>query len=151
MIIAQTCSNSTAKPGQESRHNLTYWRYEDYIGIGPGAHGRRLCSATERHKKPENFLSAVERNGNGLKIEQALSPETRAMEALMMGLRLAEGVNLEALKAKTGLVVTEMVDGAEVQKLACLGLVEQHEDRLTVSPKGMPLLDALLPKIIADI
>ena len=140
-----------AKSGQESRHNLTYWRYEDYIGIGPGAHGRRLCSATERHKKPENFLSAVERNGNGLKIEQALSPETRAMEALMMGLRLAEGVNLEALKAKTGLVVTEMVDGAEVQKLACLGLVEQHEDRLTVSPKGMPLLDALLPKIIADI
>ena len=140
-----------ARPGQESRHNLTYWRYEDYIGIGPGAHGRRLDSATERHKKPENFLSAVERNGNGLKIEQALSPQTRAMEALMMGLRLAEGVNLRALESKTRLAVTEMVDDAEVEKLAGLGFVEQREDRLTILPKGMPLLDALLPKIISDL
>lgn len=140
-----------ARPGQESRHNLTYWRYEDYIGIGPGAHGRRLDSATERHKKPENFLSAVERNGNGLKIEQVLSPQTRAMEALMMGLRLAEGVNLRALESKTRLAVTEMVDDAEVEKLAGLGFVEQREDRLTILPKGMPLLDALLPKIISDL
>ncbi|WP_417614979.1 radical SAM family heme chaperone HemW [Parasphingorhabdus sp.] len=140
-----------ARPGQESRHNLTYWRYQDYIGIGPGAHGRRLESATERHKKPENFLSAVERNGNGLKIEQALSPQTRAMEALMMGLRLAEGVDLEALEAKTGLAVAEMVDDAEVEKLAGLGFVERRDDRLTILPKGIPLLDALLPKIISDV
>ena len=84
----------TPKPGQESRHNLTYWRYQDYAGIGPGAHGRRLGMATERHKKPENFLSAVERNQHGLKSEQTLSAETRAAEALMMGLRLAEGVDL---------------------------------------------------------
>ncbi|WP_417613560.1 radical SAM family heme chaperone HemW [Parasphingorhabdus sp.] len=140
-----------AKPGQESRHNLTYWRYEDYIGIGPGAHGRRLNRATERHKKPENFLSAVERNGNGLKVEQALSPETRAMEALMMGLRLAEGVDLEALEAKTGLDRAAMVDGDDVRKLADLGFVEQRDSQLIVRPKGMPLLDALLPKIIADV
>ncbi len=138
-----------ARPGQESRHNLTYWRYQDYIGIGPGAHGRRLNSATERHRKPENFLSAVARNGNGLKVEQGLSPETRAMEALMMGLRLAEGVDLADLEAKTGLATAEMVDGAEVAKLAGLGFVEQYGDRLTILPKGMPLLDALLPKIIA--
>tara|TARA_R110001606_G_scaffold46100_1_gene118792 strand:+ start:1639 stop:2835 length:1197 start_codon:yes stop_codon:yes gene_type:complete len=140
-----------AKPGQESRHNLTYWRYEDYIGIGPGAHGRRLDSATERHKKPENFLSAVERSGNGMKVEQALSPQTRAMEALMMGLRLAEGVNLVDLEAKTGLAAAQMVDGGEVGKLAALGFIEQCEGRLTVLPKGMPLLDAILPKIIADV
>jgi len=138
-----------AKPGQESRHNLTYWRYQDYVGIGPGAHGRRLDSATERHKKPENFLSAVERNGNGLKVEQALTPETRAMEALMMGLRLAEGVDLVNLEAKTGLAVAAMVDGAEMEKLCELGFVEQRADHLTILPKGMPLLDALLPKIIA--
>ncbi|MEH6662403.1 MAG: radical SAM family heme chaperone HemW [Parasphingorhabdus sp.] len=140
-----------AKPGQESRHNLTYWRYEDYVGIGPGAHGRRLDSATERHKKPENFLSAVERNGNGLKVEQALSPETRAMEALMMGLRLAEGVDLEALAEKTGLVATQLVDQKAVDHLAGLGLLDAAQGRLTISPRGMPLLDALLPKIIADI
>ena len=138
-----------AKPGQESRHNLTYWRYQDYVGIGPGAHGRRLEQATERHKKPENFLSAVERNGNGLKVEQALTPETRAMEALMMGLRLAEGVDLTDLEAKTGLAVAAMVNGAEVETLAGLEFVEQQGDWLTILPKGMPLLDALLPKIIA--
>lgn len=139
-----------ARPGQESRHNLSYWRYDDYIGIGPGAHGRRLNSATERHKKPENFLSAVDRNGNGLKIEQALSPQERAMEALMMGLRLAEGVDLVTLEGKTGLEVNEMVDLQEAEKLFEIGLVESNADRLTVTPKGMPLLDAILPKIIAD-
>ena len=140
-----------ARPGQESRHNLTYWRYEDYIGVGPGAHGRRLEQATERHKKPENFLSAVARNANGLKVEQPLSQQTRAMEALMMGLRLAEGVDLEALEAKTGLAAAEMIDGGEVEKLADMGFVEQRDRRLMVQPKGMPLLDALLPKIIADV
>ena len=139
-----------ARSGQKSRHNLTYWRYEDYVGIGPGAHGRRLDSATERHRKPENFLSAVERNGNGLKVEQLLSPETRAMEALMMGLRLAEGVDLEELEAKTGPAAAAMVDGDEVAKLAALGFVDQQKGRLTVLPTGMPLLDALLPKIISD-
>jgi putative oxygen-independent coproporphyrinogen III oxidase len=140
-----------ARPGQESRHNLTYWRYEDYVGIGPGAHGRRVDSATERHKKPENFLSAVERNSNGLKVEQALSPETRAMEALMMGLRLAEGVDLEGLEAKTGLAVAEVLDADQVTALAAMGFVDQRDARLVVQPKGMPLLDALLPRIISDV
>ncbi|QTD55611.1 radical SAM family heme chaperone HemW [Parasphingorhabdus cellanae] len=140
-----------ARISQESRHNLTYWRYGDYIGIGPGAHGRRLNTATERHKKPENFLSAVERNGNGLKVEQALSPDVQAAEALMMGLRLGEGVDLATLAEKTGLAMAGMVDEAEVQKLCGLGLVERDGDHLTVKPKGMPLLDAMLPKIIADV
>lgn len=140
-----------ARPSQESRHNLTYWRYEDYVGIGPGAHGRRLDSATERHKKPENFLSAVERNGNGLKVEQALSPQVRAMEALMMGLRLAEGVNLTALESKTGLAVSAMIDLQEVQKLTEIQLIKSIDDRLTITSKGMPLLDAILPKVIADV
>lgn len=140
-----------ARIGQESRHNLTYWRYGDYIGIGPGAHGRRLSTATERHKKPENFLSAVERNGNGLKMEQALSPDVQAAEALMMGLRLGEGVDLEALAEKTGLAIAAMADEAEVQKLCGLSLMDREGDHLTVKPKGMPLLDAILPKLIADV
>ncbi|MEO9635853.1 MAG: radical SAM family heme chaperone HemW [Parasphingorhabdus sp.] len=140
-----------ARPGQESRHNLTYWRYEDYVGVGPGAHGRRLNSATERHKKPENFLSAVERNGNGLKVEQALSPETRAMEALMMGLRLAEGVGLDALAAKTDLNVADMIDRQALDHLNDLGMLDMTAGHITISARGMPLLDALLPKIIADI
>lgn len=140
-----------ARIGQESRHNLTYWRYGDYIGVGPGAHGRRLGNATERHKKPENFLSAVGRNGNGLKVEQPLSPHVQAVEALMMGLRLGEGVDLSALAVKTGLAITKMVDETEVEKLCDLGLVERDGNHMTVKPKGMPLLDAMLPKIIADV
>ena len=140
-----------AKPGQESRHNLTYWRYEDYAGIGPGSHGRRLGQATERHKKPENFLSAVERNGNGLKIEKPLDPQTRAMEALMMGLRLAEGVDLEALEAKTGLSNLQMLDKKAVDRLARLDLLTTADGRLTISAKGMPLLDGILPEIVNDV
>ena len=69
----------------------------------------------------------------------------------MMGLRLAEGVDLEALEAKTGLTAAAMVDGGEVQKLADMGFVERRDGRLMVQAKGMPLLDALLPKIIADV
>lgn len=138
-----------ARPGQESRHNLTYWRYGDYIGIGPGAHGRRLHSATERHKKPENFLSAVERNGNGLKVELTLSPETQAAEALMMGLRLAEGVNLARLEEKTGLSIARMIDEQAVPRLEQLELLKRTNTHITILPKGMPLLDAILPEIVA--
>ncbi len=135
--------------GQESRHNLTYWRYEDYVGIGPGAHGRRLGQATERHRKPENFLSAVKRNGNGLKVEQALDPQTRAMEALMMGLRLAEGVDLAGLAERTGLKVTDMIDAQAIERLSELDLVTQRDNYLVVSRRGMPLLDGILPEVIA--
>lgn len=138
-----------AREGQESRHNLTYWRYEDYIGIGPGAHGRRLDMATERHKKPENFLSALERNGNGLKVEQALDPKTQAMEALMMGLRLAEGVDLAGLANRTGLNVADMIDAQAIEHLSKLDLITQRDNRLIVSHRGMPLLDGILPEVIA--
>ena len=81
-------------PGAESRHNLTYWRYGDYAGVGPGAHGRRGGMATARRKKPENWLAAVDRNGHGIEIEDPLVPHDRATEALLMGLRLREGVDL---------------------------------------------------------
>src|SRR5690606_18786817 len=75
-----------ARHGAESRHNLAYWRYRDYCGIGPGAHGRRNGMATQRHRKPENWLGAVDRKGNGLSEETALAPRQQAMEALLMGL-----------------------------------------------------------------
>ena len=88
-----------ARAGAESRHNLTYWRYGDYAGIGPGAHGRRLRTATLRHKKPENWMSAVARNGNGLKSEETLAADTRAVEAILMGLRLDEGIDLGRIAA----------------------------------------------------
>ena len=82
-----------ARPGQESRHNLTYWRYGDYAGVGPGAHGRRLGMRTVRHRKPENFLSGMRRNGHGIVEEEPLTAREAADEALVMGLRLSEGID----------------------------------------------------------
>ncbi len=137
-----------ARAGQESRHNLTYWRYQNYIGIGPGAHGRRKGYATQRHKKPENFLSAIARNGHGLQEEQRLNPSTQVMEALLMGLRLAEGVDLASFTERFGMVRSQFMDDKAVGHLVQLGLLAECSGRLIVTPKGMPLLDAILPKVV---
>jgi len=136
-----------ARRGEESRHNLTYWRYGDYVGVGPGAHGRRLATASFRRKKPENFLTAVARNGHGIESEDALLPETRAAEALLMGLRLEEGVDLVRLAAETG--VEAAVDAEAVSRLAGHGLVRQGDGRLQVTPAGMLVLDRILAEIVA--
>jgi putative oxygen-independent coproporphyrinogen III oxidase len=138
-----------ARPGEESRHNLTYWRYQDYAGIGPGAHGRRGGMATVRHKKPENFISAVERNGHGLNSEEPLDLATQAMEALLMGLRLREGVDISALTDRFAMAAEELLDLAAVEKLSTLGFLHEYGTRITIAPKGMPLLDAILPQIVA--
>jgi putative oxygen-independent coproporphyrinogen III oxidase len=147
-VCAYEISNH-AREGQESRHNLTYWRYYDYIGIGPGAHGRRLNTATQRHKKPENFLTAVERNGHGISTEETLDPATRATEALLMGLRLAQGIDLSDLAVRTGVAEDRLVDVAAIDRIAKLGLITRDQDHITVTPQGMPLLDAILPEIVA--
>jgi oxygen-independent coproporphyrinogen-3 oxidase len=146
-IPAYEISNH-AKPGSESRHNLSYWRYDDYIGIGPGAHGRRLNFATQRHKKPENFLSAVGRNAHGISSEDRLDAATRATESLLMGLRLAEGISLSRLSQRTGIASNDLLDTHAVDKIAQLGLIRRDGDRVTVTPQGMPLLDAILPQIV---
>jgi len=138
-----------ARPGEESRHNLAYWRYRDYLGVGPGAHGRRHGVATLRHKKPENWLEAVARTGRGLASETRLSASDQATEALLMGLRLAEGVDLSALAARFGFADDELIDRRKVELHEGLGLIERAGDRLTVTPAGMPLLDALLAEIVA--
>ncbi|MFT3976721.1 MAG: radical SAM family heme chaperone HemW [Sphingomonas bacterium] len=135
-----------ARAGEESRHNLAYWRYRDYAGIGPGAHGRRLGLATRRRRKPENWLTAVARNGHGIEAEDALSPPTQAQEALLMGLRLAEGVDLARI-ARLGEAPAEaLVDLEAVARLP--DMVRLEGDRLRVLPAGMLLLDAILPAIV---
>ena len=147
-LPAYEISNHAA-PGQESRHNLTYWRYQDYVGIGPGAHGRRGGMATTRHKKPENFLNAVSRHGSGLQIEDALDAPTQAMEALLMGLRLREGVDISALSDRFTIDSSDMIDFAAVDKLSALGFINRVGGRLSVTLAGFPLLDAILPQIVA--
>lgn len=146
-IPAYEISNH-ARPGSESRHNLSYWRYDDYIGIGPGAHGRRLNAATQRHKKPENFLLAIERDIHGISSEEHLDAATRATESLLMGLRLAEGIDLGRLSQKTGIPAAALLDMDAVDKIAQLGLITREDNHITVTPQGMPLLDAILPQIV---
>jgi oxygen-independent coproporphyrinogen-3 oxidase len=147
-IPAYEISNH-ARPGQESRHNLTYWRYGDYVGVGPGAHGRRDGLATLRHRKPENWMTAVERNGHGLQGEEPLDGRDRAREALLMGLRLAEGVDLDRIARLSGLPVDMLVDRDAVARIAGHGMIRQDGQRLRVDPAGMLLLDAILPEIVA--
>jgi oxygen-independent coproporphyrinogen-3 oxidase len=137
-----------ARPGEESRHNLFYWRYQDYAGIGPGAHGRRGGMASQRRKKPENWMSALTRNGHGIESETALSAEDRAAEALLMGLRLDEGVDLARIARLSGLEREAFVDDEALGRLAKLGLVQQEGERLRVLEPGMLLLDAILPEIV---
>jgi oxygen-independent coproporphyrinogen-3 oxidase len=137
-----------ARPGEESRHNLAYWRYRDYAGIGPGAHGRRGGMATLRHKKPENWLAAVKARGNGLKEERQLGMSEQASEALLMGLRLAEGVDLAALSTRFDIAEDSLVDRKSLSLHETLGLAWSERPRIGVTPQGMPLLDALLGEMV---
>ena len=137
-----------ARPGQESRHNLTYWRYRDYAGIGPGAHGRRGGAATVRHKKPENWLAAVTEQSHGISEERVLDHREQASEALLMGLRLTEGVDLADISARFGVPIPDLVVAERLALYNSLGLVAASGNRLIVSPAGMPLLDALLGELV---
>ena len=137
-----------ARPGAESRHNLVYWRYQDYAGIGPGAHGRRAGLATARHRKPENWLGAVARNGHGAQIEDALVPVERAKEALLMGLRLREGIDLTRIARLSAVSIADLIDEPAAARLAAQGLLARAGNRLAVTEAGMLLLDAILPAIV---
>ncbi|MEO6224562.1 MAG: radical SAM family heme chaperone HemW [Sphingomicrobium sp.] len=136
-----------ARPGDESRHNLSYWRYADYAGVGPGAHGRRLGMRTERHRKPENFLSAVARNGHGISEEASLSPVEAADEALVMGLRLTEGVDAAAIAQRFGREA--LVDWGRVARLERSGHLVSDGRRLALTPAGRLVLDHILGEIAA--
>ncbi|MDQ8756433.1 radical SAM family heme chaperone HemW [Sphingosinicella sp. LHD-64] len=135
-----------AQPGQESRHNLAYWRYQSYIGVGPGAHGRRGGASTQRHKKPENWLAALGRNSHGIVEERMIAAEERGIEALLMGLRLREGVDLYRIAKLAG---RDPVDRAAIARLEAQGLLVRDDERLRATPGGMLVLDALLVEIIS--
>jgi oxygen-independent coproporphyrinogen-3 oxidase len=134
-----------ARPGEESRHNLSYWRYGDYAGVGPGAHGRRHGQRTVRHRKPENFLAAVARNAHGIAEEEPLSPTEAADEALVMGLRLAEGIDPASIATRFGL--EKIVDFAAVDRLARSGHLTRTGSRVAATPAGRLVLDRVLAEI----
>jgi oxygen-independent coproporphyrinogen-3 oxidase len=138
-----------ARPGDESRHNLTYWRYGDYAGVGPGAHGRRLGMRTVRHRKPENFLSAMARNGHGIAEEASVSPTEAADEALVMGLRLAEGIDAQAIANRFGL--RAIVDWERVDRLVASGHLMREREVIAATSRGRLLLDRILGDIALPI
>lgn len=137
-----------ARPGAESRHNLVYWRYQDYAGIGPGAHGRRGGLATVRRKKPENWMAAIARNQHGMEAEEPLAPATRSTEALLMGLRLREGVDLARIARLGETTIPDLIDLPALDKLAEQGLARRDGERLAITEAGMLLLDAILPILV---
>jgi len=142
-----------ARPGAESRHNLAYWRYEDYLGIGAGAHQRVLLGgrmlATRRHRVPEEWAARVECDGHGAVEEEVLAPADRAREALLVGLRLAEGVDPERIAQRSGMAFDAAVDAAMLAALIEADYLEWTEaGRLRATAEGILRLDALLPALL---
>ncbi|MFY9968682.1 MAG: radical SAM family heme chaperone HemW [Roseiarcus sp.] len=139
-----------ARPGGESRHNLIYWRYGEYAGVGPGAHGRlatakgRFAQETERH--PEMWLTQVETEGHGLVENTALSREEQGDEFLLMGLRLREGIDPRRFERLSG----REIDRDRVKSLVEDGFIElDARGRLRVTPMGAPLLDTVVADVAA--
>jgi oxygen-independent coproporphyrinogen-3 oxidase len=141
-------TSNHARPGEESRHNLTYWRYQDYAGIGPGAHGRRGGTATVRHRKPENFLKAVAEQDHGIAETRQLGQREQAAEAVLMGLRLAEGIDPAALARRFGLAEAELIRPDKRDFYRRQGLLNDTERRLIVTDRGAPLLEGLLAELV---
>jgi putative oxygen-independent coproporphyrinogen III oxidase len=139
-----------ARPGAQCKHNLVYWRGQEYAGIGPGAHGRldidgiRHAIATE--KRPEAWLMRVESSGNGVVIDDLLNSEERADEFLLMGLRLAEGIDPQRYQALSG----RALDPDRIRILRDEGaIVVEENGRLRVTQEGFPVLDAVVADLAA--
>jgi oxygen-independent coproporphyrinogen-3 oxidase len=146
-LPAYEISNHAA-PGEESRHNLTYWRYGEYAGIGPGAHGRVVVDgvrrATSTERNPEQWATLVEAGGHGIIEDVALSGAEEADEALLMGLRLTEGIDLSRLAARTG---SRPRHGA-IEELAELQLLERFgTDRVRATPLGRLVLNEVVLRL----
>ncbi len=137
-----------AQLGQESRHNLIYWRYGDYIGIGPGAHGRLTIDgqrlSTETHQSPAVWLAKSEAS-SGESLRSPLSGEDQAVEYLMMSLRLSEGSNITRYQSLSRMPL----DQSAIGSLSELGLIEVNGEAIRATPKGRPVLNGILRELLA--
>ncbi len=142
-----------AREGGESRHNLVYWRSGDYLGLGPGAHGRIRRDAgwfaTQNRRKPEAWLDQVAADGHGRENETPVAPPERAEEALLMGLRLAEGVWAANFRVATGLALDDFLPPERTRPLEQAGLLARSPDRLVATREGRAVLDGLLVRLLA--
>lgn len=138
-----------ARPGEESRHNLLYWNCGDYVGIGPGAHGRLTLSgrriATEAHRNPSAWLVAAKSSGGGESLRSALSPADAMSEALLMGLRVDAGIEVGFLNS----LGYKLAGNAAVEQLTSDGLITVTDGRFQTTQRGRPLLNAILAKLLS--
>ena len=151
-LPAYEVSNHAA-PGAESRHNLIYWRGGDWLGIGPGAHGRVTSAATgrletRRLKKPECWLDAVTSLGHGTEATELIPPRADGMERLMMALRLVEGVDLDDQAQRAGMSVAALIDQAVLGDFIAEGLMWRKGPRIGATEMGRPLLNAMLTRLV---
>ena len=136
-----------AVPGQESQHNLLYWRYGEYAGVGPGAHSRiadgdnRLALAAERH--PETWRALVQSQGNGITTNTVVTPPEQASEYLLMGLRVSEGIDLDRYAALAG----REIDSAKIAGMKSMGLIKRQGQRLMATADGRKLLNAVIAEL----
>jgi oxygen-independent coproporphyrinogen-3 oxidase len=157
-LPAYEISNHAA-PGEESRHNLGTWRGGDYLGLGPGAHGRVTLDdgsrlATVAHRKPETWLDAVARDGAGLSSDETLSPRERAQELFLLGLRTVEGVPHARAKEKLGRTLEDLfaeavLDRGQAERLQRQGFLTLDDVGIRATREGRQRLDALLARLIA--
>ncbi|CAH2599548.1 Heme chaperone HemW [Rhodovastum atsumiense] len=141
-----------ARPGGESRHNLQYWRYGDYVGIGPGAHGRLTLEgellATRRHRAPDAWAERVERDGHGSTEQTPVAAADRAREALLMGLRLSEGIDPARFAARTGVPFNAALDPDTLAQAVEEDYLVWEGSRLRPTAEGRKRLDALLAALV---
>jgi putative oxygen-independent coproporphyrinogen III oxidase len=141
-----------ARPGEPSRHNLVYWRYGDYLGIGPGAHGRLTLSgdkvATRQLRAPETWLAAVEQHGHGTQERVPVAAEERLEEMLMMGLRLAEGIPRGRFRREADAEPEAVLDAGRIARLVDGGFLTLDDERLAATPAGRQRLNALLAALL---
>ena len=134
-----------ARPGAESRHNLVYWRYDDYAGVGPGAHGRLTLDgrriATEAERLPEKWLAAVEQRGSSLALTDVSKDAAR--EHLLMGLRLAEGIDLAAYQKRWAVAPAP----SRIAELSSAGLVTADRNRLRTTARGRLVLNTVIAQL----
>ncbi|GHF15627.1 coproporphyrinogen III oxidase [Kordiimonas sediminis] len=141
-----------ARAGQQSRHNLAYWSGLPYYGIGPGAHGRLVSKnnmylAHQQIRRPEDWVQKVDQYGHGTESTVSLDPVDRFTEQVMMGLRLMDGINIRAKATTLGISAKDHIDFTKIDDLITDGFMQQDQDMLKFTPKGLPVMNFILPSL----
>jgi len=142
-----------ARPGAECRHNLVYWQGGDYLGIGPGAHGRTtdrsgVVWAQNQHRAPETWLSAVEKFGHGTREKTALTAEERIAELVMMGLRLNDGLAADRFRRQTGRDLTSALNRSGLDMMCAEGFLCWTDTHLQATNKGRLVLNSVIGALL---